>query len=483
MIKSIIILMFALIFHDVVCGQHTNLKISQDKRYIEDTDGKPFLWLGDTAWELFHKLNREEADYYLTKRAKQGFTVIQAVLLAEDDGLKKPNAYGEIPLIDLNPIKPNLKYFEHVDYIIKKAEKLGLYIALLPTWADKVPNNRPGRGPVVFNEKNAGIYGEFLGKRYGKSNVIWILGGDRNIDNDTALGVWRAMAAGIKKEDQGRNLMSYHPAGENSSSSYTEDWIDFNIYQSGHAHKYMPIYRFAEKDSNQVPPKPFIDAEPAYEDIPVRFWKYIDWENKEKVPAKILDKNNLLKAKSTHFKEGFFTDHDVRVHAYWNFLSGACGYTYGNNAVWQMFKKGGSFAIPCLTDWKDALDRPGAHDIKHLHKIFSVFPLGMFKADQSLILNAYGMDNTYISSALAKDFSFALIYLALGQSVKVDLNKLKEGQVSAFWYNPRSGKLSTSTLIERTDQFEFMSPSSGINNDWLLVLTISDLNNYVNTNQ
>ena len=57
--------------------------------------------------------------------------------LAENDGLRTPNPYGEVPLIDLNPEKPNEKYFEHVDYIVTKANELGLYVAILPTWGDK----------------------------------------------------------------------------------------------------------------------------------------------------------------------------------------------------------------------------------------------------------------------------------------------------------------------------------------------------------
>lgn len=30
-------------------------------------DGEPFFWLGDTGWELFQRLNREEADLYLQR--------------------------------------------------------------------------------------------------------------------------------------------------------------------------------------------------------------------------------------------------------------------------------------------------------------------------------------------------------------------------------------------------------------------------------
>ena len=55
------------------------LKISDNRRYLTDENGDPFFYLGDTAWELFHRLDREEADYYLETRAEQGFTVIQAV--------------------------------------------------------------------------------------------------------------------------------------------------------------------------------------------------------------------------------------------------------------------------------------------------------------------------------------------------------------------------------------------------------------------
>lgn len=67
-------------------------------RYLSWDDGSPFFYMGDTAWELFHCLTREEAEFYLSTRATQGFTAIQAVALAEFDGLRQPNAYGRTPL-------------------------------------------------------------------------------------------------------------------------------------------------------------------------------------------------------------------------------------------------------------------------------------------------------------------------------------------------------------------------------------------------
>ena len=76
------------------------LKVSDSKHFLVTEDGKPFFWLGDTAWELFHRLNREEAGRYLESRARKGFTVIQAVALAELDGLNDPNPYGNRPLLN-----------------------------------------------------------------------------------------------------------------------------------------------------------------------------------------------------------------------------------------------------------------------------------------------------------------------------------------------------------------------------------------------
>jgi hypothetical protein len=111
--------------------------VSPDKHYLLK-DNKPFFWMGDTAWELFHRLNREDADFYLKHRSEQGFTVIQAVALAEFDGLNKANVYGDTPLVNNNPETPNEKYFKHVDYIIDKAASYGLNIGLLPTWGDKI---------------------------------------------------------------------------------------------------------------------------------------------------------------------------------------------------------------------------------------------------------------------------------------------------------------------------------------------------------
>ena len=79
------------------------LRIAENGRFIVHEDGTPFFYLGDTAWELFHRLDLKEAEFYLSNRASKGFTVIQTVALAELGGIDIPNACKELPLINRAP--------------------------------------------------------------------------------------------------------------------------------------------------------------------------------------------------------------------------------------------------------------------------------------------------------------------------------------------------------------------------------------------
>jgi len=180
----------------------SQFSISDNKRYLLK-NGKPFFWLGDTGWELFHRLNREEATRYLANRSQKGFTVIQASILAQLGGLTVPNAYGDLPLLDNNPAKPNEAYFRHVDFIVNQAEELGLFVGLLPTWGTYWASGRS-----IFTVENARGYGRFLGKRYKDKAIIWILGGDRSVTNAGERAVLDAEPCepGVRSRVAGRAL-------------------------------------------------------------------------------------------------------------------------------------------------------------------------------------------------------------------------------------------------------------------------------------
>ena len=80
-----------------------NLQVSENRRFLQYKDGSPFFWLGDTAWLLFQKLNREEARIYLQDRYEKGFNVIQVMIIHD---LPDTNFYGDPAFIDRDPTKP-----------------------------------------------------------------------------------------------------------------------------------------------------------------------------------------------------------------------------------------------------------------------------------------------------------------------------------------------------------------------------------------
>ncbi len=72
------------------------LRVSDNGRFFVHENGQPFYWQGDTAWELFARLNREEAIHYLDDRARRGFNVTQAAAISCFTGSGK-NAHGDRP--------------------------------------------------------------------------------------------------------------------------------------------------------------------------------------------------------------------------------------------------------------------------------------------------------------------------------------------------------------------------------------------------
>ena len=177
--------------------------------------GEPFFWLGDTAWELFHRLNREDAERYLENRAKKGFTVIQAVVLAEMAGLDATNPYGQLPLAERR--RPHEARTRSISSTwigsSREANSLGLYIGMLPTWGDKW-NKKWGAGPEIFTPENAAALtaSGWAGDTRMRA-LVWILGGDRPVDNDRQKEILRAMARGLRKGDGGAHLITFHPHG------------------------------------------------------------------------------------------------------------------------------------------------------------------------------------------------------------------------------------------------------------------------------
>lgn len=439
------LLLFFFMMLTVLQTGFAQFTVSSDKRFLQK-DGKPFFWMGDTAWELFHRLNREEADRYLKRRSEQGFTVIQAVALAELDGLHTPNPYGETPLINNNPATPNEKYFQHVDYVISKADEYGLNIGLLPTWGDKLHKDSWGKGPEVFNVQNAATYAVWLANRYkNRKNVIWILGGDRNPKNDGHIAVWRSMGNSIKKATDGKAMITFHPQPNEQGSAewfHRELWLDFNMFQTGHCRD-NNVYDKINAVYNLTPVKPVMDGEPIYEDHPVCF------------NVKDLGTSNAF---------------DVRKAVYLDLFAGAFGHTYGCHDIWQMYSPKNEGVNGPHLFWYNALELPGANQMIHVRRLMESRAFNERVPDQTLVVENNYTPAERIQCTRGKDY--AMVYSAAGKPFHVNLGNLNSNVFSAAWYNPRDGKTEKLGDVSGGATKQFIPPSSGYGKDWILVLDV-----------
>jgi hypothetical protein len=452
------------------------LKVSRNRRFLaqELPEGglRPFFWLGDTAWNL-HSLTRSEIDGYFADRAAKGFNVIMGPVfdwtgLHERSPLFLQNAYGQAPFSGLNPPRLNADlagpefndYFDQIDYIVDRAAEFGLYVVLLPMWAQGInalDDNRAERARLRR-------IGQLLGARYRhRTNVLWMVGGEAAGESRPA--AVNALAAGLERGHGGRNLMTVHPSGGRSSSSgrwrvaprsgaynyHRARWLDFNILQSGHRVVDRATYDLIEVDYRTMPTKPTLEGEYTYE-------------------GGFLDRPG-----------GVAIAADQRKGAYWSVFAGGFGYTYGAVGVWQ-FTTDPETPVDDLyvsaDDWATALQYEASSQMIYLRRLMESRPIENRIPDQSLILQGAGGagDGAGDHVAATRDrapttarATYIMLYLPLPRSVLLDTSIIASRSLRVWWYDPRTGasELAEDGLVN-TGTVELTPHPEG--SDWVVVV-------------
>ncbi len=435
-----------------LCGE---LRVSEEGRSLECLNGKPFFWLGDTGWLLFSKLTREEADLYLEDRRLKGFNVIQVMVI--HNTARAVNVYGDSALAGGKINRPvvtagssfedegQYDYWDHVDYIIDRAGQMGIYMALVPVWGSNVRNGS-------ITREMAGEYAEWLAGRYhDRKNIIWLNGGDVRGSDSTA--IWNRIGETIRQICPD-DLITFHPFGRTRSSEWFHNapWLDFNMFQSGHRRYDQDTsgaafgednWKYVRIDYNLSPPKPTLDGEPSYESI----------------PQGLHDPG-----------QPFWSADEVRRYAYWSVFAGACGFTYGHNAIMQFHREGDTDASYSVREtWKEALDAPGARQMKHLRDLMAETGYSGGIPAQYLVAGPQQPKYDYIAAMRGTDF--ALFYTWNGSSVRIEPEKLPIPEFRASWFSPRDGSYTPADRFNTGTVLEFDPPGERIKgHDWVLVL-------------
>lgn len=402
------------------------LVVSSEQRYLKFENGKPFFWLGETGWLMPERLNRNEVSYYLMKCREAGYNVVQVQTVND---VPAYNVYGQSSF----PFGYNFKkinrpgvygYWDHMDYIVKSAQKNGIYIGMVCIWGGLVKSG-------LMDVAGAKAYGKFLAERYKDyPNIIWMIGGD--IKGSDKTEVWETLAKTIKKYDK-NHLMTFHPRGRYTSAEWfnNAEWLDFNMFQSGHRRygqdngdKDYPIEKNTEEDNwrfvksclSRTPLKPVLDDEPIYEDIP----------------------QGLHDPAQPHWD-----DADVRRYAYWSVFAGSFGHSYGNNNIMQFIKPGviGSFGADGMRKtWYEAIeDDPGFSQMKYLKNLMLSFPYFERVPDQKIVSGDEGYRYDRLIATRGNDY--ILVYDYSCRPMTIDLGRISGKKKNVWWYNPRNGRL------------------------------------------
>jgi len=433
-----------------------DLKVSENQRFLQTADGKPFFWLGETAWLMPERLNREEISYYLSTCHEAGYNVVQIQVLNDVPSF---NTYGTPSHSRDGRLltSGSYTYWDHMDYIIDVAAQNDIYIGMVCIWGGLVKAGK-------MNVQQAKTYGRFLAQRYkNRQNIIWIIGGD--IQGDIKPEVWETLAKTIKSIDK-RHLMTYHPRGRYTSARWWSkaSWIDFHTFQSGHRRygqrmndKTYPIPDNTEEDNwmyvdstwHYNPIKPVLDDEPIYEGIP----------------------------KGLHDPtEGLWQAHDVRRYAYWSVFAGSCGHTYGHNAIMQFYRDGYKPAYFCRKSWTEALDDPGFNQMKHLKRLMLALPYFDRVPDQSIVIDN---GTKYDRLAATRGNDYLLVYNYTSRPMTIDLQKISGKQKKVWWMNAINGHLTfLGTYDSKVLTFHQRKTGNGIEDGVLIAIDAEKDYNY-----
>lgn len=296
-----------------------HVKISDNGRYFEYTDGTPLLLLADTLWSGntarcgLGETNDGPFFQYLADRKAKGFSAILIKYLnGFDDGPANPRgerneggyAFLQRDFEHLNPA-----YFRALDRRMEAIWSHGFVTAIPAAWWGKTSK-------VVFDIQWAKRISAYCAVRYSAYNSLWCLSGEYQYAFKDC-GWTEESFNDLGRTVQGHNPyghpLSIHPSArldwdpphncQSSRPFHDSGWLDHHWLQTGQSIDRMHniVIRAAE-DRVLTPPRPVFCSEGYYD---------------------VAD------------------DADQAYHARWQvwraMLNGCAGYGHGAHGIWQFY--------------------------------------------------------------------------------------------------------------------------------------------------
>lgn len=433
------------------------LRASANGRYLVDSNGAPFLVIGDAPHSILANLKESNVNLYLTNRAAYGVNCIWIELLCDS----ATGGYGSEPSANYgkdingnNPFTntlsggyydftaPNPAYWSNVDLVVSMAATNGIQCFFTPCDWDGFPVT------LTSNSSNSCYaYGQFLGNRYANSpNIFWNMGNDFGPDNGSGSGGWANATADANMIGIAKGILS-----KDANHPMTIE-LGWNISQSLDDPRWWPV----------------INVNGCYSYYPQYGEAYVCW-NTTNMPVLFLE-GNYEYENDTGSQP--YQPLELRMQEYWSILGGClAGHMYGNGLIW-----------PFAGGWNNPtnLFSAGITQLQIAKNLFTSRPWYNLVPDQShaVLTAGYGLfetnslyltTNNYVTAAEAANSNTVIAYIPQGNAstVTIAMSKISGSTATAWWYNVTNGVATKIGSYSTSGSQTFTAPDT---NDWVLVL-------------
>ena len=414
--------------------------------HLMHRDGTPFFFTACTAWNGGLKSTEEEWNTYLRHRKDHHYNTIQLVM-TQWRGAGQ-NSQGEVAYEGSGRIRVNPSFFQHLDGKIDRINEYGLVAAPVVLWALQKGSGRELNPGYALPDDVAVLLARYIVARYGAHHVIWLLGGDGNyLDNYEQR--WKYIGQQVFN-DYHPGLVALHPQGRSwiGEAFADQEWLDIMAYQSSHSNQEGTVNWINRGPMatlwDQLPPRPLINMEPNYEEIPI------------------------------YRSDGMIDATDVRNASYWSlFATPLAGITYGANGIWPWIREGerilnhGSLSDNPPSPWSESINFPGSLQIGYLSEFIQQFDWWTLKPAPNRLVTQLG-DSDYrqfVSVVHTDDDSLVLAYVP--QPTTVALYNPQHLAYRGQWFDPATAEYEETEVIAEKGVLRIAASGDG---DRVLVL-------------
>jgi hypothetical protein len=439
----------------LAAGSSYPLRVSANRRYLIDAQGKPFLMVGDSAWSLLVNLNMADTSYYLHSRATNGFNTVMCSLISvpytggRSDGTMLNGTApftnyvnGQFDLAAVNPA-----YLSAVSNVVLMAATNGLILMIDPLDTGGLLACARTNGPAKCL-----AYGQMLGNYFGNfTNVVWQSGNDYNYDDPQIVADDACMTNivwGIKITAPAQ----LHTANISGTTVTSDGMLNTNwwpLLDLTEVYTWAETYDMALSAYSRTNFRPAILGEAHYEA------EYQGWP----LPPAYYD-----------YDSG--TPPVIRRQIYWTMTCGGCGHLYGHHDIWTF-----------TGAWKAELNTAAVQHLNRATAFFSALRWWDLVPDtnHAVLKSGYGTydghgqvsTNDYATAARTLNGAVAVVYVPTVRTITVDLSTMV-GPVTVRWFDPTSASFYTigGSPLPNSGVQDFTPPGSNGSGDgdWLLLL-------------